>query len=283
MADAAGLTVTVNDPGGVQRFSASNYNQANDRIATQEQNRGYETDSVELSEESMNLSRSNGNLSSEEMINFENETLAESLQGGPTAIGSDLFATDAGGFTATIGEIGTESTVGLTASQIESSAVNNQGTVTNQLNTGTNNVSGPLREEGIRATGAETFLAQESVPIESQASVSEVTFTAASASTQAEIEADSIYRETGQGATIREDKDDYNRENPVSLEVQSAEAAARSNVVINNNNGITQAAPTPAADIAPENPRNQQNIVLQNVGTQIAQTVPPSSIISVLG
>jgi hypothetical protein len=283
MADVAGLTVTVNDFSGIQAFRAPNNNQAIDNIAPQDQDRGSETDSVELSEESINLSRLNGTLSFNEMFKFDNETQAESLQEGPTAIGSELFATNTGGFTVTTDEIGIESTVGLTASQIVDPAVNNQENVTNPINAGTETVSGPLQEEGIRATGAETFLAPESVPIESPESVAEAPVTAASASTQAEIEADSIYRETGQGATNREENIDLNRENPVSLEVQAADASTRTNAVINNANGITQAAPTPAADIAPENPRNQQNIVLQNVGSQIAQTVPPSSIISVLG
>ncbi len=283
MAAVAGLTVTVNDFSGVEAFRPSNNNQAIDNIAPQELDRGFQTDSVELSEESINLSRLNGNMSLEELFNQEEATLAEPLQADPTAIENDLFATDTAGFPVTTDEIGVESTVGLTASQIESPVVNTQENVTTPTDTGTPTVTGPLQEEGNRATGAETFIAPENVPIESPGNVPEAASLATSGIRTTEIGADSINRETEQGASIREERNDLNRENPVSLEVQAQEAAARSNAVINNTNGITQAAPTPAADIAPEDPRNQENIVLQNVGSQLAQTVPPSSIISVLG
>jgi hypothetical protein len=289
MADVTGLTVTVNDFSGIEAFRTPNNNLAIDNIDPQQQDQEYETDSVELSEESINLSRQNGNVPLEELLNYENQPLAESLQANPTAIETDLFATDTEGFPVTTDEFGIGSTVGLTASQIDNPDVNNEEAVAPPNNAGASIVTGPLQEEGIRATGAETFIAPENVPIESQdreeeaASIVAAEVTAAEV-TANEINADSIIRETEQGASIREENNALNRDNPESLEDKAAQdASARTNAVINNANGITQAAPTPAADIAPEDPRNQENIVLQNVGSQLAQTVPPSSIISVLG
>jgi hypothetical protein len=55
------------------------------------------------------------------------------------------------------------------------------------------------------------------------------------------------------------------------------------NAVLNSANGTTPAAPADVTEIEPQTPRSEEQVLLQNVGTQLAQVVPPANIISVLG
>jgi hypothetical protein len=55
------------------------------------------------------------------------------------------------------------------------------------------------------------------------------------------------------------------------------------NAVLNRANGTTPAAPADVTEVSPQTPRSEEQVLLQNVGTQLAQTVPPANIISVLG
>lgn len=65
---------------------------------------------------------------------------------------------------------------------------------------------------------------------------------------------------------------------------EQAEELTRLNEVLNNINGLAGTAPvTGTEQESAENVRSQQQLLLQNVGTQLAQAVPPPSIISILG
>jgi archaellum component FlaD/FlaE len=69
--------------------------------------------------------------------------------------------------------------------------------------------------------------------------------------------------------------------NPV--EEQTDRFSQPGNTVVNNVSGLAQPVSAPEENQAPQALRNEEQIQLQNVGTQLAQIVPPSSIISVLG
>jgi hypothetical protein len=71
-------------------------------------------------------------------------------------------------------------------------------------------------------------------------------------------------------------------ETPGTLEFET-EQLAQVNAILNNATGLAPAAAAAEIDIAPESPRNEQQTLLQNVGSQMAQAIPPSSIISLLG
>jgi len=77
---------------------------------------------------------------------------------------------------------------------------------------------------------------------------------------------------------------DLKKENSMQTEVQR-NPAPRAEGFINANrpNGGSQAAPIPEANIAPDYPKSKEQVLLQQVGSQIAQTMPPAHAISLLG
>ncbi len=71
-------------------------------------------------------------------------------------------------------------------------------------------------------------------------------------------------------------------ETAVSFEEQ-ANRVAQSNNALNAANGLTVGAVNPEAETPGEAARNEQQILLQNVGSQLAQVIPPASVFSVVG
>lgn len=70
-------------------------------------------------------------------------------------------------------------------------------------------------------------------------------------------------------------------ENPTPSEVQENQAGL--NAVIKNANGMTpEATAAGGAENVSESIRSEEQILMQNVGTQLAQIVPPPNIVSVL-
>ena len=93
---------------------------------------------------------------------------------------------------------------------------------------------------------------------------------------------------TAEGTVVREPEarpeTAIPEETTTPLETQ-ADELARSNEALSRTNQFV-VGPTPAnesSDVSPETPRNEQQVLLQNVGSQLAQVIPPASVISVLG
>jgi hypothetical protein len=84
---------------------------------------------------------------------------------------------------------------------------------------------------------------------------------------------------------FRQDEETLPQE-PTPLEVQSQEIE-RINEIFNNRNANSTANGNNNQEIkneiSPDAPRNEQPIQLQNVGSQLAQVIPPASIVSVIG
>lgn len=68
----------------------------------------------------------------------------------------------------------------------------------------------------------------------------------------------------------------------VPLEVQ-ANRLSQLNAALSNFNTFTEGAAVSNTEGVPEAQRNEQQTLLQNVGSQLAQIIPPSSILSVVG
>jgi hypothetical protein len=90
--------------------------------------------------------------------------------------------------------------------------------------------------------------------------------------------------DTGQteevGAVQANEAESFGEEN--SFEAQ-AERAIAVNEEVNTNIGLPADTPATDGDRAQQVGQFQERLLLQNVGTQLAQAVPPASIISVLG
>jgi len=71
-------------------------------------------------------------------------------------------------------------------------------------------------------------------------------------------------------------------ETAIPLEEQ-ANRLARINNALNTAYGLTVGTINPEAETPGEVARNEQQILLQQVGSQLAQVIPPASIISVVG
>lgn len=61
------------------------------------------------------------------------------------------------------------------------------------------------------------------------------------------------------------------------------EPPARLEQLNQNAAAVREEAPVENTEIARETPRNEEQLLLQNVGSQLAQVVPPATIISVIG
>lgn len=71
-------------------------------------------------------------------------------------------------------------------------------------------------------------------------------------------------------------------ETAVALEEQTNDVQ-RINSFLNSINGTPRETPASPAEPAVQAEQYQQQVLLQNVGTQLAQTVPPANVVSVLG
>jgi hypothetical protein len=72
-------------------------------------------------------------------------------------------------------------------------------------------------------------------------------------------------------------------ETPAPLEEQANQLTRINNIVNNNTNGLVVGPANAETNPTEEAARNQQQILLQNVGSQLAQVIPPASVISVIG
>lgn len=72
-------------------------------------------------------------------------------------------------------------------------------------------------------------------------------------------------------------------ETPDPLEEQANQLTRINNIFNNNTNGLVVGPANAETNPTEEAARNQQQILLQNVGSQLAQVIPPASVISVIG
>ncbi|MCP5103175.1 MAG: hypothetical protein GY950_07350 [bacterium] len=72
-------------------------------------------------------------------------------------------------------------------------------------------------------------------------------------------------------------------EPPVRTLEEQANELSQINNILNTTNGLTVGPAEIEPNSAEDTSRNQQQILLQNVGSQLAQVIPPASVISVLG
>jgi hypothetical protein len=70
-------------------------------------------------------------------------------------------------------------------------------------------------------------------------------------------------------------------ETPTPVEIQ-ANQVSQINEILANANGFPANSPVTDVDRAIEPTQYQQQVLLQNVGTQLAQVAPPSNVISLL-
>lgn len=128
-------------------------------------------------------------------------------------------------------------------------------------------------------------------PVETEAAVTTEAETEVETAAALEAEAATAAAQTAEGTIPPEPvvtletapAEEAVAEAPAPIEEQ-AEDLTRLNEVLNNVNGLAGTAPVTGTEQgAAENVQNEQQVLLQNVGTQLAQAVPPPSIISVLG
>jgi hypothetical protein len=287
MNDISFLAANLNAVNGVNGFNETDtirpQNENLDEISleSRDENLTIDTDSVELSVESLNLARFNDNVFLDQLkLNDSNSRTLTDTE----------FANLAGNTEGTIINFNTVSDLAnATGVEINPNGniqnfevISQTGTNTNQLNTNANGNeifrTTPTQAEGERSNAFEAVAEAENAAGGLSGNNPSETPVDASFETSSDRVAGSSDRETGSGARER----NLNEENPDLLEVQ-ANQLARSNAVLNTLNGFTPEAPNPEAATAPENPRNQQNIILQNVGSQMAQAIPPPNIISLIG
>lgn len=72
------------------------------------------------------------------------------------------------------------------------------------------------------------------------------------------------------------------QETGITLEEQATDLQ-RLNSILNSANGVPSETPPNATEQAGETRQYNQQVLLQNVTTQLAQTVPPANVVSVLG
>jgi hypothetical protein len=72
-------------------------------------------------------------------------------------------------------------------------------------------------------------------------------------------------------------------ETPAPLEEQANQVAQINNILNNNTNQLVVGPVNTETNPTEETSLNQQQILLQNIGSQLAQVIPPASVISVVG
>ncbi|MCP4215539.1 MAG: hypothetical protein GY765_12875 [bacterium] len=253
---------------------SANLNQAEIEAA----NRFEATDSLQLSEESIELSRQFNTTPVE-------ETVFENLEALPANDRDQLEATGRDPETSI-----------LNNSEEFFQDAENDNTVTTEeteQDTETNADTDTATETGTVQTTAAATVVGETNPItvttgtEAIPEEDPVTPETAATATQADpgITQPTTPEATGtieEEPVTEEDEENPNAPNPLEA-VTNPQAEA--NAVLNNANGLApEAAPTNSeVNTAPETPENEEQVLLQNVGAQLAQTVPAPNIISVLG
>jgi hypothetical protein len=247
------------------RVSEENLRQetVNPRIRPAEDNTGtqIETDLLELSEESIDLARL-------EDPRFTEEAILEPAN-------TDLLQ-----------EIGTGAeTTGLVGANLE-----NTGNVEEVETT----VLANENEAVITATATnttdittETELITEPEETAAVTEALEAEAAAAAPTAPENIAAEETAAAAGPAAIIAEteptpETEPIPEETAVPIEEQ-ANRLARVNNALNTANGLTVGATNQEAETPGEAARNEQQILLQNVGSQLAQVIPPASVFSVVG
>lgn len=234
----------------------------NPRIRPAEDNTGtqIENDLLELSEESIDLARL-------EEPRFIEETILEPAN-------TDLL-NEVGRGAETTGLLGAnlENTGNVEEVETTVLATENEAVIT----AATTNTTDITTETEVITEPEETAAVTEALETEA----------AAAAPTAPEnIAAEEAAAAAGPTAIITEteppETEPIPEETAVPIEEQ-ANRLAQTNNALNTANGLTAGAANPEAETPGEAARNEQQILLQNVGSQLAQVIPPASVFSVVG
>jgi hypothetical protein len=258
----------VNDFNAVETLRRDAIN-ANENEKANENNPAIQygdTDSVELSEESVILSGLNAD-------NLTSGGLTEPL----TRAVEDTSL-----------ETGTANRIPNTVEENpENTIINTNTELTGALATGNEpgtetETNVPIGTTGITAAEENVTRAVETVEAaEEEANMTterpdDVLYAARTEETAAGLAAEAAQREP------LAETENMTEENAVPMEVQ-ANRLSQLNAALNNAYTFTEGAAVSNTEGASEAQRNEQQTLLQNVGSQLAQVVPPSSILSVVG
>jgi hypothetical protein len=136
------------------------------------------------------------------------------------------------------------------------------------------------------AAGAEeTQLAQQPVTATEEQIITELEAERAAAETPPTPTVPPVSPQTAEGTVVREPEfsPEAAAETPEVQQETLADETARNNEALNRENQVPGGTNPENSELSPETSRNEQQILLQNVGSQLAQVVPNASIISVLG
>ncbi|MCP4146458.1 MAG: hypothetical protein GY757_01795 [bacterium] len=290
--DNAAIFLSQNN---LAEFNVANTNVRQDTVDAQNPNQEVdtedvttpETDSIEFSRESISLARLNADPVVEEAFLAENEATAallmqpEVLEAVSNNTGEPEVSEDTSETGDTVSPFSADNfTSGLTTGITGAITTSEPATILTQ-------------ETTTVATATSINLNPEDVNTDQEPtgeSIRESLQSAAEADASQSVA--SPFSNLGQAATANapanipeaveiEEAESIAEENPNLLDIQGNQLS-QTNAVLNTPNRL--APPTAAeANAPPDAPRNEEPILLQNVGTQIAQSIPPSSIISLLG
>jgi hypothetical protein len=232
-----------------------------------------ENDVVELSPESLLLARENA--AENPLVETDEEfalTAAENQEVGvvtstaeaPETVAEDTLANETNPIVETGGEFETNLAV-----ETETAAA------------GVNTPAAVESTAGVE----ENQLAQQPITATEEQIVTELEAERAAAEIPPTPTVPPVSPQTAEGAVVREPE--FSPETAVETpEVQEeipADETARANEALNRENQVPGGTNPENSELSPETSRNEQQILLQNVGSQLAQVVPNASIISVLG
>jgi hypothetical protein len=247
------------------RFPDENTRQeaVNPRTRPAEDNTGtqIETDLVELSEESVDLARfEEPRFIEETILEPANTDLLTEVGTGTGAAG--LAGTDLEEIETTV--LANENELEITANTINANPIN-----TTEVTTEAELITEPEAEETAAVTEALEAEAAAAAPTAPGNIAAEEAAAAGPAAIIAETEPPP-------------ETEPIPEETAVPIEEQ-ANRLAQVNNALNTANGLTVGATNPEAETPGEAARNEQQILLQNVGSQLAQVIPPASVFSVVG
>lgn len=240
---------------------------ANPRVRPAESTPGTQSqnDLVELSRESINLARleENADLTSNRLAEprFVEETLLEPAN-------TDLL-TELGTGTETTGLVGANLENTTNVDGIEATALANENVA--EITANTTNTNNESTEAEVMTEREETAAVGEALETEAAAA--------------APTAPDNIVVEAGAGPTTiigETEPRPEPEETAIPLEEQANRLTQNTNI-LTATNGLTGGATTPESETPDEAARNEQQILLQNVGSQLAQVLPPASVFSVVG
>lgn len=225
-----------------------------------------DTDSVELSEESVVLSG----------LNADNLTLGQLTDPLTRAVEDTSLETETANRIPTAAETDPENTVINTNPELtETLATANEPELGVEVNAAAG-TTGITTVEEIVTGAVETVEAAEEEANITTERPENIPFTSRTDET-----ATGFVEETRETEPL-EEAENMPEETAVPLEVQ-ANRLSQLDAALNNANTFTEGAAVTNTEGAPEAQRNEQQALLQNVGSQLAQVIPPSSILSVIG